>query len=123
MRKHHLEVGFIKFGRVEIEGKSYTEDVIITGGEITLRDKAPSKKHKARFGGHTPLSAKEAIPWECKQLIIGTGAEGRLPVMKKVYKHAAEQGVRLIVVSTPEACKLLSEADLSDTNAILHVTC
>jgi hypothetical protein len=63
------------------------------------------------------------IPWLCKQLIIGTGVEGRLPVMKKVYKQAAERGVTLIAVPTPEACELLSEADLSDTNAILHITC
>ncbi len=118
----HLSVRFVEFGKIEIEGAAYGEDVVIAGGKIAARDKTPSKKHKARCG-HTPLSAKEAIPWECRALIIGTGAEGLLPVMKKVYEQAEARGVRLIVVPTPEACWLVSEADLSTTNAILHVTC
>jgi hypothetical protein len=121
-RRQQLKAKFIEFGKVEIDGTSYTDDLVITGGEIAPRDKTPSKRYRARYD-HTPLSAQEVIPWECKRLIIGTGAEGRLPVMKKVYKQAAEHGVQLIAVSTPEACRLLSEADLSDTNAILHITC
>jgi hypothetical protein len=97
--------------------------VVIDGGKVRLRDKAPSKKHKARFAGHTPLSAREDIPWNCQRLIIGSGAHGLLPIMPKIHKQAKEKGVELIVVATPEACSLLSEADLDKTNAILHVTC
>ena len=118
-----MKAKFVKFGEIEIDGVRYTEDVLITRGKITLRDKTPSKKHKSRFNGHTPLSAKELIPWECQQLIIGTGEEGALPVMKKVYRRAKKKGVELVVVPTPRACKLLSEADPGTTNAILHVTC
>jgi hypothetical protein len=118
-----MKIKFVRFGEVKIDGKRYTEDLVIVGGKIELRDKQPSKKHKKRFDGHTPLSIKEMIPWECKLLIVGTGAEGLLPVMKKIYKRAEEYGVRLVVVPTPKACELLSKADLSNTNAILHVTC
>ncbi len=39
----------------------------------------PSKKFREDFG-HTPLSVEEEIPWKCRQLVIGTGAYGRLPV-------------------------------------------
>jgi hypothetical protein len=118
-----MNATFIQFGEIEINGLRYNQDVVIAGGKIAPRDKTPSKKHKAKFDGHTPLSAKEAIPWDCQRLIIGTGAEGALPVMPKVHKWAQQKGVELVIVPTPEACRLLSEADVSTTNAILHVTC
>jgi hypothetical protein len=118
-----MNARFIRFGEIEIDGARYTEDVVIAHGSITPRDKSPSRKHKARFHGHTPLSAREAIPWDCQRLIIGTGAQGLLPVMKKVYQRAEERGVELVVVPTEQACRLLSEADLTTTSAILHVTC
>jgi hypothetical protein len=117
-----MQAKFIGFGEIEIDGERYTKDVVIAGGKVLTRDKGPSRKHKARFG-HTPLSAKEAIPWDCKRLIIGTGAYGKLPVMKKVYQQADERGVTVITVPTPEACNMISAADLSTTNAILHLTC
>jgi hypothetical protein len=47
------------------------------------RKKKASKKFRDAFG-HTPLSAEERIPWKRRQLVVGTGAYGRLPVMKDV---------------------------------------
>jgi hypothetical protein len=64
----------------------------------------------------------ELIPWECKRLIIGTGMEGKLPVMDEVAAEAQRRGVQLVVCDTPAAVKLLQESS-TDTNAILHVTC
>lgn len=117
-----MQAEYTRFGEIEIDGVRYADDVIVAGGRVTLRDKSPSRRYKGRFG-HTPLSTKEAIPWDCRRLIVGTGAEGLLPVMKKVYKQAETRGVELVVVPTPEACALLSAADLRTTHAILHVTC
>jgi hypothetical protein len=117
-----MNATFIRFGEIDIDGTRYREDVVIDGGSVRLRDKSPSKKHKAKFG-HTPLSAGENIPWNCQRLIIGTGAEGLLPVMKKVRKQAEEKGVELVILPTPQACQQLTSADLKHTNAILHVTC
>ena len=118
-----MNATFIRFGEIEIDGVRYTHDVVIAGGRIAPRDNTPSKKHKAKFNGHTPLSAKENIPWDCRRLIVGTGAEGALPGMPKVHRRAQEHGITLVVVPTSEACRLLWEADMSTTNAILHVTC
>jgi hypothetical protein len=122
LRKIIMKSEFIRFGEITLDGESFTKDVVITQGRIMPRDKKPSKEFRVRFD-HTPLSIKEAIPWECKRLIIGTGAEGRLPIMKRVYAEAVDKGIELIVVPTQLACKILSEADLNTTNAILHVTC
>jgi len=85
------------------------------------RKKKPSRTFREQFG-HTPVSPEEAIPWGCKRLVIGTGMEGRLPVMDEVAAEARRRGVELVTCPTPEAVQLLWE-NPADTNAILHVTC
>jgi len=75
------------FGSIRIDGSTYEHDVVIDRGEIRDRKKRPSKKFRADFG-HTPLSIAEDIPWKCRQLVIGTGAYGRLPVMNEIEREA-----------------------------------
>jgi len=64
----------------------------------------------------------EDIPWKCRQLVIGTGVYGRLPVMKEVEREAKRHKVRLLILPTIRAIEVLQE-DPADTNAIIHVTC
>ncbi len=109
------------FGCIQIDGSTYEHDVVIDRGEISKRNKKPSKNFREEFG-HTPLSVEENIPWKCRQLVIGSGAYGRLPVMQEVQREAKRLKIKLLVLPTAEAIKLL-EQDLKDTNAILHVTC
>ncbi len=109
------------FGSVQIDGSIYECDVVIDRGDIRKRKKKPSKKFRAEFG-HTPLSVEEDIPWKCRQLVIGNGAYGRLPVMRQVRREAERLKIKLLVLPTVEAIKVL-EQDAKDTNAILHVTC
>jgi len=109
------------FGSIQIDGSIYEHDVVIDHGEISKRKKKPSKKFQEEFG-HTPLSVEENIPWKCRQLIIGSGAYGRLPVMQEVQREAERRKIKLLVLPTIEAIKVL-EQDPKDTNAILHVTC
>jgi hypothetical protein len=94
--------------------------VVIERGEIRKRKKAPSKKFRDK-SGHTPLSIEEKIPWKCKRLVIGTGAYGRLPVMKEVKREAERRHVELVIVPTSEALRLIESE--SEANTILHVTC
>jgi hypothetical protein len=108
------------FGTLQIDGSTYDRDVVIDGGKIRKREKKPSKKFRYEFG-HTPLSIEEKIPWKCDRLVIGTGAYGRLPVMKQVKREAERRHVELIIVPTSEAIRLLERK--STANAILHVTC
>jgi len=76
---------------------------------------------KEQFG-HTPLSLKEDIPWNCQHLVIGTGLQGRLPVMEQVWTEARNRGVAITICTTPEAIEVL-KTDPAETNAILHLTC
>jgi hypothetical protein len=95
--------------------------VVIDRGEIRDRKKKPSQKFRDDFG-HTPLSIAEDIPWKCRQLVIGTGAYGRLPVMKEVEREAKRHKVKLLILPTIEAIEVLEE-NPTDTNAIIQVTC
>jgi len=96
-------------------------DVMINRGEISERKKKASKQFRDEFG-HTPLSVEENIPWKCRQLVIGTGAYGRLPVMQEVRREAERHKIRLLVLPTIKAIEMLNH-NPKDTNAILHVTC
>jgi hypothetical protein len=95
---------------------------VVDRGLVRKRRKKASKPLRDRYG-HTPLSLLEPIPWHCRRLIVGTGADGALPIVEAVVEEAERRGVELAAVPTEDACALLSEADPTTTNAVLHVTC
>ena len=109
------------FGSIQVDGVTYDRDLVIDRGKIRKRKKAASRKFRSAYG-HTPLSAAEDIPWRCRRLVIGTGADGALPVMQEVRDEARRRKVDLVVLPTAEAIGALTEA-AADTNAILHLTC
>jgi hypothetical protein len=109
------------FGSIRIDGVTYEHDVVIARGRVRKRKKKASKPFRGAFG-HTPVSIEENIPWDCRRLVVGTGADGALPVMEQVKQEAARREVDLLTVPTREAIRVL-QADPKDTNAILHVTC
>jgi hypothetical protein len=109
------------FGSVRVDGVRYDYDLVIDRGKIRKRKKGPSRQHRGGYG-HTPLSAAEDIPWRCRRLVIGTGADGALPVMKEVCEQARLREVELVIVPTAQAVTVLAHTT-RDTNAILHLTC
>jgi hypothetical protein len=109
------------FGSVCVDGVTYEHDLIIDRGKIRKRKKGASRKFRAAYG-HTPLSAAEDIPWRCRRLVIGTGANGALPVMKEVREQARRREVELVIVPTAQAIGVLAKTT-KDTNAIFHLTC
>jgi hypothetical protein len=121
-RAIRLKATLIAFGELRIEGESFTRDVVIDGGRIRPRSKAPSKPLRERYG-HTPLSIAEAIPWGGRRLIVGTGADGALPVTPEVYAEAARRGIEIQALPTAAACRLLADLEPRKVFAILHVTC
>jgi hypothetical protein len=110
------------FGKIEVEGERYDADVVIERGHVRRRRKKPSKPYRDRFG-HTPLSAEESIPWGGTRLIVGTGADGLLPIMAEVYEEAARRNVEIVALPTETACQLIADLEPGEVNAVLHVTC
>ncbi len=109
------------FGSVRVDGMTYDRDLVIDRGKIRKRKKGPSRKFRGAYG-HTPLSVAEDIPWQCRRLVIGTGADGALPVMREVREEARRRDVDLVILPTEQAIGVLTQTT-KDTNAILHLTC
>jgi hypothetical protein len=116
-----MRIEAYRFGKIRIDGQKYEHDVVIAGDRVRKRKKKASKRFREQFG-HTPLSLAEKIPWECKRLIVGTGAHGRLPVMDEVKREASLRGIVLTILPTQDAIEELNRST-GETNAILHVTC
>ena len=116
-----MRIDQFSFGSIRIGDKVYEHDVVIDRGRVGKRKKQPSKPFRDSFG-HTPLSIQENIPWDCRRLVVGTGAAGALPVMDEVKLEAARRNVELLSVPTAEAIKVF-QARPKKTNAILHLTC
>ena len=117
-----MRARFIGFGVIEIDGKRYERDVVVDGGRVHKRHKKASRPLRDRYG-HTPLSVLEPIPWPSRELIVGTGADGSLPIDDAVAAEARRRGVDIVALPTDEACRRLSRSDPETTAAILHVTC
>jgi len=116
-----MRISDFSFGSVRVDGVSYDHDLIIDRGKVRKRKKAASKKLRDAYG-HTPLSIGEDIPWRCRRLVIGTGAHGRLPVLKEVEAEARRRRVDLVVLPTADAIEVFA-GTAGGSNAILHLTC
>lgn len=116
-----MRIEAFSFGSITIDGRTYDHDVVVDGAGVHRRHKGASKRFRDDYG-HTPLSLDEAIPWDCRRLVVGTGAAGALPVMERVRAEAGRRGVDLVTLPTADAIRLLGDRR-RDTNAILHVTC
>jgi hypothetical protein len=117
-----MKARVVGFGEIELEGKRFDADVVIERGRARRRRKKPSKPFRDRFG-HTPLSAEESIPWGGPRLIVGTGADGRLPIMAEVYELAERRNIEIVALPTEAACRLIAGLEPDEVNAVLHVTC
>ena len=84
------------FGSIHVDGNEYAHDIVLDRDEVRRRKKKPCKKFREEFG-YTPLSIEENIPWKCSQLVIGTGAYGRLPVMQELRDMAERKKIELLI--------------------------
>ena len=93
-----MRIKDFSFGSIRIDGITYEHDVVIDRGEIRKRKKKPSKKFREEFG-HTPLSIEEEIPWECRRLVIGTGAHGSWPGSHNRAKTYAKPALKPLLTA------------------------
>ena len=106
------------FGRIVIDGETYTADVIVTPDGV--------QADWWRKDGHSlcPEDLKEALTPAIEVVIIGTGAHGALKVPQDTRLWLQEQGKELVVLPTEEACDRYNElAGSGKVIAALHLTC
>ena len=106
------------FGRIIIDGKEYTSDVIIYPDHV---DSSWWRKEGHRL--HL-LDIEKAIEEKPETLVIGTGASGLMLVPKDVESRITSRGIKLVVDKTKEACEAYNRLFQSGkTIAALHLTC
>jgi len=108
-----------EFGRIVIDGQTYTSDVIIFPDHV--------QRNWWRREGHELCLADLDTVWEAQPevLVVGTGYAGLMRVLPEVEQEAKARGVRLVVRRTGEARhvynNLLKEG--KRVVAALHLTC
>ena len=107
------------FGRVVIDGRRYTNDVII------LRDRVIGNWWR-KEGHRLDLEDLRAVFTENPEiLVIGTGRWGLVKIPIETQKHIVSIGIELVAQRTKEACETYNRLKESsrDVVAALHLTC
>jgi hypothetical protein len=114
-----MKVEHYSFGRIRIDGKEYTSDVIVGLGY--LRDGWWRKEgHRVQLEDVASI-----LDLDFEVIIFGTGANGRVRVDDEVVRAFKERGKEVIVAMTGEAVKVYNELLKKNRKVILaaHLTC
>ena len=106
------------FGKIKINGKIYTSDVIIYPDRV---DDSWWRKE-----GHSlvPEDLEKVVKVKPNILIVGTGYSGLMEVPESTKKWIISQKIELIVQSTKKACDTYNKLYSSKkVVAALHLTC
>lgn len=105
-----------EFGKILINGKTYTSDVIIFSNRI---------KNWWRKNGHEVCidDIKDIIDKKPDVLIIGTGHSGIVKILPEVKSRLREEKIELIEKPTREACEIFNKMSNKNVIAALHLTC
>jgi hypothetical protein len=107
------------FGEIEIDGRTYSADVIITPERVV--------DSWWRAQGHRLAVADlaEALAAKPEILVVGTGYYGRMAVPEETRRHLQAEGVRLREARTGEAVAEFNRLEQESTRVVaaLHLTC
>jgi hypothetical protein len=109
------------FGRIVVDGKRYTTDVIIFPDRV--RDNWWRKE-----GHRLHIEDIEALVREKPDVIVvGTGDFGLMKVLSETKGFIESKKIELIIVRTKKACKVYNQLNSKNKNkkvvAALHLTC
>ncbi|MCK4339129.1 MAG: hypothetical protein KAW87_03975 [Candidatus Cloacimonetes bacterium] len=114
-----MTVNNYSFGKININGKVYTHDVIIMPDSI--------KSNWWRNSSHLLIleDIPELIDNKPDVLIIGTGRYGLMKVEKEVINYCKNNKIKLIIENTSNAIKKFNNLSQSNNKVIaaLHLTC
>lgn len=113
-----MKIEHYSFGRITIDGRDYTSDVIIYPDKVD-----PSWWRKE---GHRLAidDLKNILGSKPEVLIIGTGAYGTMVVPKETEEYLKKKGIKLIADDTKSACETFNKLSGSGkVVAALHLTC
>jgi hypothetical protein len=108
------------FGHIRVDGRDYSRDVILLGGEV----KGPWWREA---GGHVyaKQDLAEVLAAAPEVVVLGTGYFGRVKVLDETLEALAESGSEIVVERTGGAVEAYNRfvAEGRDVAAALHLTC
>ncbi|RMF77842.1 MAG: hypothetical protein D6739_12380 [Nitrospirae bacterium] len=113
-----MQIDAYRFGRITIDGRDYTSDVILAGGRV--------RDGWWRRQGHRldPEDLAEVVAARPRRLLVGTGASGCMAVPPETVAWLAERGIEVEAAPTPEAvARFNREGDDPEVAACFHLTC
>jgi hypothetical protein len=114
-----VKIDAYRFGEIEIDGRTYRADVIVTP-EGVLHDWRREQGHSLAVADLGRVMA--ARP---EVLVVGTGYHGRMAVPAETRRYLRQQGVRLHQARTGEAVQEFNRLQRESARivAALHLTC
>jgi hypothetical protein len=113
------EIQEYRFGHVKINGKSYSDDVKIIGGEV--------RPDWWRKRGHSIETddVRDVIAAGPETFVLGTGASANLRMPSEFEKTMKEQGIEVVAQPTEQAVQTYNrlEEQGADVAAGFHLTC
>lgn len=106
------------FGEIVIDGKHYSNDVIVYPGRVD--------GHWRREEGHSlaPEDVWEVLQTSPDVLVIGQGSSGQMDVPFETRRKLQDAGIQVIAEPTGSACKTYNRLrGKRRVVAALHLTC
>ena len=107
-----------QFGRVVVDGRTYTKDLIILPGRVL--------GSWWRKQGHSlsPEDLEAVLAAKTEVLVVGTGAFGRLKVPAGTRQALEAAGIEVLAERTDKACQTYNAiTSQKAVAAALHLTC
>ena len=112
-----MKIGSCDFGKINIDEKEYTHDVILHQGKVS-----PWWRQQSHWVGVSDLG--EIIEKKPEIVILGTGHSGVMEVSKEAKEYLEKLGIEVIVEQTKKACDTFNElSEKQGVVAALHLTC
>jgi hypothetical protein len=112
-----MKIEHYEFGKLVIDGKIFTSDLIILGDKII--------ENWWREEGHLLQihDIFEVLEFKPEILIIGTGANGLMKVSENLTNKLKVEKIEFFILKTKEAVKKFNEIGNKKVAAIFHLTC
>lgn len=113
-----MRIEHYPFGKIVIDGKTYTSDVIIYPARV---DSSWWRKEGHYLQAADMADIIRAMP---EMLIIGTGFSGVMTVPEETARFVRSKGIEIRIERTGKAVELFNSMDKDRTIvAALHLTC
>lgn len=114
-----MEIESYSFGKITINGKSYSNDVIVFPEKV-----APNWR---REEGHSLVmdDLPVVLDFHPDHLVVGTGHSGSMDVEKDTIDQLESKGIKVTSRPTEEAIKIFNEKNSQGESVVgaFHLTC